>query len=337
MKPDRQATKPLVVDLSNVLRDAALGPVFGVEAAWHRWERLKTALSREADLDLLHLRFVADSNLRELLAPSDRSNFDLMYRAGGLEVEAKADESILRWGLQGHVVVSNDNFTEFLRDSAFTSVSACRWRVEPSGMLLLERRSLAHLPSRLASRRGDREVMKFRGLSDDSPALLRKWICREPSCPADVVPFPDMRHTDARCPDCESYLVDSGPWRDPLWIKVKVEQGDEIREVLEDGDVLLVGRTDDGDVLGVGHLSPRGSASIDSKHLELRNERGRLKMKLLSANGARLKHAEPGIQRRFGPPVQVRVDSTLVLGVGDRLHLAASDIFIELSGRQLVG
>ena len=325
---------PLAVDLSNVLRDEQLGLVPNHQAGWSRWERLVTAWRTQYGVAPADVMFVADANLPYYLSRADQSLLEAEGTRGRLLVSADADADLLALAMaEDRIVISRDNFTELLRLPGITDVTACSWLARPDRTIRFTVRSLRPPQSRAMSSRADRELMKRRGLSDDSPVLAQKWACSDVTCPESLVPLPDVTRGDPTCPTCGSYLASQGQWQRPVWVKVMARGIEVDRILLEDGAEAVLGRDPLSGVLGVGIHAGDDGGLISRKHLVLLNEAGKVLATDVSTNGCLVRHPAQGMARGWMPPARWPQGVGQVLRDGDRLYLSTTGVCVELSGR----
>ncbi|MEI6620742.1 MAG: FHA domain-containing protein [Actinomycetes bacterium] len=328
-------TTLVLVDLSNVCRDESLG--FSTEkASWPRWIRLEAAVRGHLGAETaFHL--IADTNLREFLSRSDQARFDLGVRDKSIETSATADQLILDDAInRGAFVLSNDGFTDYMKMPGVLDLHILRWGVRMGSVLVTEVRLQAP-HSVLITERVEQEEVKRKWANPRD--LDRKWRCRNDTCIEGLVLIPKMREGSALCPSCESYLSDEGKWRDAAMVKILCGSSEIGRLTLEDGDRCTVGRLDDG-VAGFdpsAHLAPAEADKISRRHLELRNEQGRILVEdLESTNGSEVLTPTESRLRRKGwrPGVRMRPGTVVTLRRGTRVRLGGTRVVVELSGRR---
>jgi hypothetical protein len=326
----------VVVDLSNVTRDAELGFSYD-KAAWARWERLRSAWMRhhpEAKSFLL----VADDTLRSKLSREDRVRYDQARRTG-LLIECpvrETDETLLmRAVTDAASVLSCDGFTDHLRKPGVSELKVYQWSI-CKGEVAFTQRSMRRPLSLVESRRVDRQKRLEMGLTTDSPVLEHRWRCTQAACSEDLVVYPNVRRGDPTCPSCDAFLVDDGEWHSPVWIKLLVGEDTHEELLLEDGDELILGREDAPDVFNVSAvLDDREGSLISRRHLLLKNESGQIRAEdLNSTNGTTVASPIAG-RRAWMPPAKWPVGRAAGVPLGARIRLGGTRAIIELSGRRI--
>lgn len=322
------------VDLSNVCRDESLG--FSSErASWQRWTKLRTLVQKRLGDDAaFHL--VADGNLRKMLSRSEQVAFDQARQAGTLESSDEADLVLLQGALDvGGVVVSNDNFTDYMKLDGIRNLRIIRWGMR-AGAIMFSEAPLVPPHSVLITERQEREELKRHWAK--SADLQHRWSCPDAHCREDYILVPNFRHGDPLCPSCESFLVESGEWRDAAMVKVLVDGEVVERRILEDGDSIGIGLlpADKSHLDLSGQLGADLLERVGAEHLEVRNVEGRLIVAdLVSSTGSVvLVPSDSRLKKRTWQPGRtIQPGRAVELKRGMRVRLGQTTVVVERSGR----
>lgn len=322
------------VDLSNVCRDDSLG-FSSQKAAWQRWTKLRTLVQKRIG-EAVTFHLVADGNLRRMFSRSDQVAFDQAHQAGLLESSDEADFVLLAGALRsGSSVLSNDNFTDYMKLDGISSLTVFRWGTR-AGSILISETKLVAPHSVLITERQEREELK-RHWAENADLQLR-WRCPDEHCQEEFILVPNFRNGEPVCPSCGSYLVESGEWQDALMVKVLADGEEVERRILEDGDTISIGRLpSDGSHVDLSpHLDPDLAERVGEEHLEVRNDRGRLLVAdlPLSTGSMVLVPADSRLkQRAWRPGVRITPGRSVELKRGTRVRLGQTTVLVELSGR----
>lgn len=317
----------LVVDLSNVCRERALG---GSEpAAWHRFVRVMHAWTAQMG-GVAHGLAIADASLRPLLRASDRDALKAAERAGIVRSQpGSADPLILELAERyGASVLSDDRFRGHRQRHPW--IQGCEdrffvWNVRKNGEIAIVALDMGRSTPSSLSRHAELDDLRGRGLdarnAPDRELLDRVYRCTNQACltarlyPDRIQVPPELRGGRPCCPDCGAPLTDLGSR--PATVKVVAEdrQGTRLLErVLEDEQELELGRPD-------LHAGDRRLARVSRRHVHLRLRDGRLWARDLgSRNGTKLIRWDER-QRQPRPAIALG-EEPQVLGRRDQLVLA---------------
>lgn len=330
----------VVVDLSNACRDRTLGYAHG-PALWARWEKLRGAWLRRTP-ELSRILLVADDNLRRKLTAGDVVQYDRHEDLGDLITGGPSADSMLLQLAQENsaLVLSRDAFTEQLRTPGVSSLIVLRWEVRGSEVHFSTRSMNVPL-SAVMSERDLKQLMKAQGLQTDDPVLRFRWSCRDVSCCRDIVLVPKVSPSaPPACPTCGGFLDRGQAWIRPVAVKVKVGSADPIVLWLEDGESRVIGRGEHEGSLDLSALLDEGSGRdrVSRRHLRLTNSQGQLVVEDLGSTcGTAVatpiaKGDKP--QRQWLPRADLPANTPRVLHRGERLYLARTKLFVELSGQR---
>jgi hypothetical protein len=322
------------VDLSNVAKDTSLGPS-DHHASLARWDRLRQAWHMSGRSPAtFHL--VADASLKSALSPLDVRRLAGWVTSGDVVVCADADAEILRRAVETRgVALSNDRFVDHRRlDGLQAAAQLVGWVARGPDVRLVDR-TLTRLQSVLISQRALKQELKALGLREDSPELTYKWACIDRACPEDLVALPLVRGGSPRCPACDSFLDRRDAWNLPVWLKVLFD-GDEVtRFVLEDGDVVVVGKTGDPETLDLVEVGVPGEAValLDEQHALLINEGGSIFVRdLATTRGVQLRLPAAARANVLSPPLPVSSESLTRVPAGAKVILGRTRTTIQIAG-----
>lgn len=319
-----------VLDLSNV---AVEPDTDGQRASWSRVQHLCTALEREAAAPVSG---VADRSLFYKLSEKDQSKLRAWQRAGRAQLEPWADPVICEMATDDSLchIVSNDNYRGLRRQFPILQGFQRIWGFRVDSGVTIERRTLAELGGAEISRAEEDEDRTPKRLrSPEGARLLRsEWACRAPSCWwSNFSAIEDLPRNDrgrARCPACDSLLVDVGPAQATKAVKVVASGAVAERIPLPLDARIIAGRG-----TGPGRLDVRTVASEDAAqrvsrdHLEVMNRNSRVLVRdMASTNGTR-------IVRRDGRSFDLAPGRMQLLEEGEQAMIA-DGLWIEVSGRR---
>jgi hypothetical protein len=320
----------LVVDLSNVCRERALGGGSGA-AVWGRFVSVMLAWQHHFG-SAPHGIAIADANLRYQFSSGDRATFEAAERSGTVRsVAGSADWEILQLAECHHAcVLSGDRFRDHRRRHPWIQGCTDRffaWETSATGEPAIVASDMGHSSSFSLSRHAEIGELRDRGLDARSAAhrelLTHAYRCTSESCLTArlytdrlLVP-PELRDGEARCPDCGGPLTDLGPRTTAIKIVVEERSGARLLEcALEESQELEVGREHLG-------TSARQHARVSRRHVLLWVHNGRLWARDLgSRNGTELiRWDKRGAEYE---PALALGEAPLALGRRDLLVLAGA-------------
>ena len=253
----RRRRPQVIVDLSNVCRDESFGSA-PQKAVWDRFVRLMAAWQDQIEPRPRGVA-VADENLRFLLAPADRREFQMAERSGLVRsVSGAADHEILRWAHRsGAAVLSKDRFVGHRRQHPWIQGATDRfyaWETDRSGEVRIVPLDMGVAGAYSLSRGEEADLLKERGLdprrSSDREVLTHAFRCTNRKCltatfsPERLLVPPVRKQRQPVCPGCNLALEDLGPR--PGAVEIVVETGEQVlaRRVVVDGGEVTLGRAD---------------------------------------------------------------------------------------------
>lgn len=257
-RPKDGSQLDLIVDLSNVCKDASFGRR---GAAWLGAFDLVVAAWEGQFKPNPRVLGVADNSLLPALSTEDKRRFKDLERDGLVEHAPHADVPILEHAeATSAAVVTRDNFKDYRKRFPWIGTDSDRfydWTMESNSRLELTVRDMNTYTSFEVSRAADLAELKGQyGLSSDrlEEALQYRWSCSSAGClsnklPASLRPLPDWRNGAFVCPSCGSAAVRGEFRAAAIEIKVRSTAGPELRRVVEAG--------------GIGVVVGRGEADID--------------------------------------------------------------------------
>ncbi|MGW5607760.1 FHA domain-containing protein [Streptomyces sp. NPDC003753] len=296
-----------LVDLSNVVRDRALG---GGSARELRRLRLVLRALHESTGDRdVTVHAIADNSLLhprhdgEFPDPAEGALLREWRDRGLIAAIDKADPDLLDHARElGTRVISSDNFTGHRSEHPWIQGDRehfLRPEREEGGRVRLVLRDMRVFADREISREGERDTLKARNLLDfqgrpRSNVLGRSWRCPHPDCR----PSPAIQRGKVVCRTHRMLLTDTGPRRRRIQLKIFVDGTCHAWENITEGPE----GQDREFVLGRGHfvridechLSGERRRRISREHLLLICGRGALWVLDTSTAGSRMRTVRPG-------------------------------------------
>lgn len=336
------ASPDLLVDLSNVCRDKALGGA--AVASWERYRKVLDAWRQQINKDSVVLAVADDSLFRLLSTMQDRSAFVAAQARGEVESAPDADPVILDAAREtGAAVLSKDGYVGHRRRHDWIQGDAehfWSWTTAPGGGIKITRRDMRVRSDFTMTRAAERDERKAKNLlhTDGTPLLDRLWRCVGDACPrAQEDPLgvpPLLWHGEVLCPDCRQPVDDAGERDAGRVVKVKIGDEELLRFAVLERRVLTVGRGDGDDVLDLGSLHPR-AAAVSRRHLELELRGGQAVVTDLgSSNGTSIQRWDPA-RRGWSAGQPLVGGQTATLLPRDRLVLGGV-VVLEQSAREYV-
>jgi hypothetical protein len=340
-KPPLVPAQPpqLIVDLSNICRERALG-AGAQQAAWGRFERVMHAW-RDQMGGVPRGVAIADENLRFRLCAQDRATLEAAERNGMVRsARGTADPVILELAEQHRAyVLSSDYFRGHRGRHPWIQGCVDRfftWQINAAGEPLITPRDMGHTSPSSLSRHAEMDDLRGRGLDAsrlaDRELLDHVYRCTNEACltarwhPSRLLVPPEQRDGRPRCPGCGCALTDLGPR--PATVKIVIEDRDGaklLERTLEEEQELELGRDDiDADASRLTKVSRR--------HVSLRVRDGRLwAYDLNSHNGTTLLRWNH-VQGVYEPAIALTREP-ITLGPRDRLVLAGA-VWLRRSGER---
>lgn len=328
----------LVVDLSNVCRDRALGVGTG-EAAWGRFVRVMHAW-REQMGGVPAGIAIADASLLRRLTSSDLQQLRVAEGMGIVRsVKGTADPEILELAsIHGARVLSDDRFRDYRGRHPWIQGCTDRFFVWESsgGRLKIVAVDMERSSPFTVSRYAEIGELRAHGLdarsASDRALLRRAYRCPNPDClsarwhPDSLLLPPRLRGDQPRCPSCEGPLIDLGPRPAAIKLVLQWRRGAKLPErTLEEGQELELGRGD------LTTDDPR-RARISRRHLLLDMHDGRLRARDLGSRNGTMLLRWLGRQREYAPAVTLGV-KPVTLAERDLLVLAGA-LYMRRSGER---
>lgn len=327
------ATLQVIVDLSNVAKDDLLGFSHN-HASLARWDRLRRVWLRDHD-EPVHFTLVADGSLRRALSRADQARLEQWVTSGEAVVVPDADIEVLRLAVEaGGVALSNDRYVDHRRIPGVQRARLVGWVVRGETTRLQER-SLDRLLSAVISARALKQELKEVGLAEGAPELKYRWYCRDGGCARDLITVPAMVRGSATCAACGSYLERGAAWRHPIWIKILYGTHEVARFVLEDGEAAFIGSGAGADVISLANETATTAdvMALDDRHIELRNELGRLRARdNASSRGSALRRPVAGQRNMHSPPMPLSTTAFATIGPGAKIVLGRTPFTVQVSG-----
>ncbi|MFJ8112222.1 FHA domain-containing protein [Streptomyces sp. NPDC096132] len=296
-----------LVDLSNVVRDTALGG--GRPRALQRLRLVLRALRESSGDQEVTVHAIADDSLLrprhdgEFPDPAEGPLLREWRDRGLIAAIAKADPDLLDHAKEfGTRVISSDNFTGHRSEHPWIQGDREHFlkpeRVD-GGPVRLVLRDMRVFADREVSREGERDALKARNLLDfqgrpRSDVLGRSWLCPRPDCH----PHPAIQSGKVVCRIHRTLLRDAGPRRRRIQLKIFIDGTCHAWENLTEGP----DGQDKEFVLGRGHfarieechLPGERRRRISRQHLLLVCSRGALRVLDTSTAGSRIRTVRPG-------------------------------------------
>lgn len=333
MSPIAANLEHVFVDLSNVVKDQGLGGG-NAHAALSRWDRLKRVWEQERPGPTEFL-LIADNSLRRAMSRAEGIRLDQMVSWEQAIFSADADIEVLRRAIEySGSAFSNDRFVDHRRMRGLHSANLVGWIVR-GPTIRLQQRSLDRWLSVLISARAQKQDLKELGLHTDSPELKYRWFCINAACDRELVSTPRVVKGSATCPDCDAYLDQGELWQTPIWLKIQHGATEITRFVIEDGEAGYVGRGRGDDVVSLAGEQQyhKDVGLLDERHLELRNDRGRLKVRdNHSQRGTAVRRPAAGQLNILGPPLLLTSGAPITVGEGVKVVLGRTLFTVQISG-----
>lgn len=334
----------VIVDLSNVCRDESLSDSSN-KAAWSRFERVMKAWQDQIESNPRGVA-IADENLRFLLGPADRRQFELAERSGLVRVvTGAADSEILRWAeASGALVLSKDRFVGHRRQHPWiqgTTDRFYKWEIDRAGNVRIVAADMGTSGAYSLSRGEEADLLMARGLdprrASDREILTHAYRCTNSRCltakfsPDRLLVPPARRQRQPVCPGCEQPLEDLGPRPGAVEIVIETSDQEVGRKLVEEGTELTLGRSDvpklrnDAGAQSIGRVS--------RAHISVRVERSRLRIcDLQSRNGTAIQRWD-SVARKLSDPEPVPSGEQVELGHRDVVLLGGT-LRVRRSGQQ---
>jgi hypothetical protein len=301
-----------LVDLSNVVRDRALGG--GCARELRRLRLVLRALRDFTGDQEVTVHGIADNSLLhprhdgEFPDPAEGALLREWRDRGLIAAIAKADPDLLDHAKEfGTRVISSDNFTghrgehPWIQGDREHFLKPAR---EDGGRVRLVLRDMRVFADREISSEGERDALKARNLLDfngrpRSDVLGRSWRCPRAGCN----PSPAFQGGKVVCRNHRTLLTDTGPRRRRIQLKIFIDGQCQAWENLTEGPE----GQDKEFVLGRGHftrideecLPEERRRGISRQHLVVICGRGALRVLDTSMAGSRIRTIRPG--REPGP------------------------------------
>lgn len=334
----------LIVDLSNVCRDEALGESPN-KASWSRFERVMQAWQDQMGTIPQGVA-IADENLRFLFGPADRRQFELAERSGLVRaVPGAADAEILRWAeASGAAVLSRDRFVGHRRQHPWIQGATdrfFRWERADSGDVRVVAADMGTAGKYSISRGEETDFLKGRGLDprreSDRELLAHAYRCTNPGCltakfsPDRLLVPPAKSERQPVCPGCKQPLEDLGPRPRAVELVIEHGEGELARKLLEEGSEITLGRSDlprpsdEQTAQAVGRVS--------RSHLQVHIERSQLRIRDLESRNGTTVCRWDSVARSHSDPVKVAAGEQIELGHRD-VALLGGAVRLRRSGQQ---
>lgn len=336
----------VVVDLSNLTRDASLP---GGRASLGRLA-LFTAALEQSPIEFSRIYSVADRSLPSLLRPPEKQELREMEKSGVLQFSSLADELILALAFGGEggsemLVASLDYFDDFRR--GYPEIQGCLdrfigWEADDDGGVRVMLRDMQVRGHHKLSRKEESSELKARRLRYKAlveRAAANFFVCENPFCPlAQLWPerLPELPRFDDRndcfvCPSCKTPLRVGEPRPSSTQFIVFLDGSEQCRVLLDEGESMVIGRTDSEGCLGLESRLPSGAAdAVSRRHLRISRSRTNVKVEDLdSRNGSVVRWLDASHE-------EVRLVRGAPIAVGRRNVVALpSGITLEISGRSI--
>lgn len=285
-----------LVDLSNVLRDQALGGR-GL-ANLVRLERVGEALTELYGAARTTMVGVADISLlagRELFAdPEQRRRLRDWKESGLILVAGAADIPLLRMAEEtGLPIITRDYFDDHRREFPWLDGSddaVLEPRAGQRGEVFLRHVTLDPKKDWDKSMREEHGLLVQQGLSRRTEVLGRYWSCPEPRCPrhdprrAAFVLLPVVRGGRLVCDQHGLEMRDLGPRPRVAQLKVMRDGKERRRFTVAEGQPVIVGRSSEGIDLSP-FLSDTERLRVSREHLRFTVDAGQLTITDMSRHG----------------------------------------------------
>jgi len=336
----------LIIDVSNVCRDAELSPV-GLDSSWSRLQLLLDAIDRDGVVDYSGYYLVADRTLRGRLDSDGKRSLRDAERAGHLELKEFADERLveLAFGADSPfaspILVTNDFLDDFRRTfPELDSAEAVAWTVGAAGEPRPALRPFGtRTHHRVSKKEEEGELRRRQLLRRNIQEEAARWYyrCASKGCviaafwPDHIEELPKYEPDTSTfvCPSCSSELERGEPRLPAVLVIVYKGDREAARLLVETG--IDIGRRDDVGCIGLDRfLSADDVAAVSRRHLRIHVDGDRVLVEDLgSKNGTVI---QPRVN---GRPEQVaQPNRTIGWGLRDALVLPG-EIRLERSGRRL--
>ncbi|MFF3503059.1 FHA domain-containing protein [Streptomyces sp. NPDC003247] len=331
-----------LVDLSNVVRDRALGG--GAPRSLHRLRLVLRALCESTGDREVTVHAIADNSLLhprhdgEFPDPAEGALLRAWRDRGLIAAIAKADPDLLDHAEEfGTRVISGDFFTGHRGEHPWIQGDREHFlKPERSGggPVRLVLRDMRVFADREVSREGERDGLKARNLLDfkgrpRADVLGRSWRCPRPDCN----PGPAIQRGKVVCRSHRTLLTDLGPRRRRIQLKILVDGTCHAWENLTEGaegqdKEFVLGRNHLARI-EERHLSDERRGRISRQHLLLVSSRGVLRVLDTSLVGSRVRTVRPGGEPTAWRPLPRR-DAAAGVGSGQLPRAFGPDDEIEL-------
>ncbi|MEV6108705.1 FHA domain-containing protein [Streptomyces sp. NPDC051940] len=335
-----------LVDLSNVVRDTAIGGPRPRDLG--RLRLVVEALARRTGDAHASVYAVADRSLRHGVHEyADRAEPALLARwaAEGLVEELPdADERLMDLAeMTGLPVISRDGFADFRLTHPWIQGNTTQFlAAEPTrvrAVRLRERDMGVRSPAQI-SRKLEESDLKAYGLLQGRhrrprvEVVRRYWRCPQRGCTlydsrtGNAVTLPRVKHGVPVCALHALPLHDDGPRTGVVQLKLLVD-GECVHRFTFDVDTtVVVGRAPgDGGLALFAHVPEPRLARISRRHLEVSVTAGALRLRNLSGGGTGL------LRRGAGSAKPLAGDSYTTLNTGDLVQLT-DGVALTRSGRR---
>lgn len=332
----------VIVDLSNVCRDTALGAPPSLAA----FDRLRQAWTEQIDAAATFV-LVADKSLGRHLEPGSQERL-ASFRGEQWFLEApRADDLILDLAAQDATsrVLSCDRFVGHrrTRPEAFEDRKRFHaWEVV-DGELRIRHHERFAVGAFEISRAEQNDRMLADGVRGDA-ALLKRFRCAstDPNCVARAL-GPDVLHTWPRrvpnkglvCPGCLGRVEEVGERPRAIELKILVDGEMIDRFLLADGDAVTIGRASLDAASPLGQLVATGRLTgLSREHAVLQVRGTNLYVRDVGSSGGTTKQRWNHVQKWHEAPERLSEGLERKVGVRDRLILAGA-LTIERSGKPI--
>jgi hypothetical protein len=331
--------RDLLVDVSNVCKDEYLG---GAHVSWARLDKLMNAWRKQVNPDSRPLYVADDSLSREMRDPQSRERWGRMIRSGDLVSVPDADELILRLAAEtGAAVLARDAYLGHRRRHTWVQGDDehfWRWEVDDSGDIAIILEPMTVAGDYTMTSAMDKDTRKRLGYRRSEHEVLLQFVyrCANPICvlsSSPVIPImPAIVNDAAVCPECRRPLRSRGPRPAARRLKLMVAGKEAAEEILEEEDVLVVGRSSAPGCWDI--------AAVIDAHLRLPNNLIRLRLRGGQVVAEPIAEEQVVAWQRFDPGKQLyetprALDTSQTLLARDRLLISAT-VRIEQSARSYV-